>query len=55
MKQLEERYGDHEVIANVFIKKALEWPSIRPKSLNEFALFLIGCANAAEAWKQCVF
>jgi hypothetical protein len=30
MKQLEDRYGDTEVIANAFIKKALEWPTLKP-------------------------
>jgi hypothetical protein len=30
MKQLEDRYGDTEVIANAFIKKALDWPTLKP-------------------------
>jgi hypothetical protein len=30
MKQLEDRYGDTEVIANAFVKKALEWPPLKP-------------------------
>ncbi|KAK3101436.1 hypothetical protein FSP39_003570 [Pinctada imbricata] len=50
MKQLEERYGDNEVIATAFIKKALDWPAVKDaKSLDEFALFLVECLNAAES------
>lgn len=52
MKQLEERYGDTEVIANTFIKKALDWPVIKSgdsKALDQFALFLIECKNAANS------
>ncbi|XP_062588283.1 uncharacterized protein LOC134249947 [Saccostrea cucullata] len=52
MRQLEERYGDTDVIATAFIRKALEWPSIRPgdvRSLDEFALFLVECLNGAES------
>jgi hypothetical protein len=43
MKQLEDRYGDTEVIANAFIKKALEWPTLKPgdsKALDEFSLLV---------------
>jgi hypothetical protein len=52
MSQLEKRYGDTNVIATAFIKKALEWPVIRAgdtKSLDELALFLVGCQNGAES------
>ena len=41
-------YGDELTIATVYIKKAMEWPQIKPedrKGLNAFALFLIGCCN----------
>ncbi|XP_033121389.1 uncharacterized protein LOC117120474 [Anneissia japonica] len=44
MDQLSDRYGDNEVIASTYIKKALEWPTIRPgepKALDEYALFLV--------------
>ncbi|XP_033758237.1 uncharacterized protein LOC117340586 [Pecten maximus] len=49
MSQLEDRYGDEEVIATAFIKKALDWPTIRPgdpKALDDFSLFLVECDNA---------
>ena len=52
MDLLEERYGDTDVMASAFIKKALEWPTIRNgdiKSLDEFALFLIECHNGTES------
>ncbi|VDH95114.1 Hypothetical predicted protein [Mytilus galloprovincialis] len=29
MEQLEERYGNSEVIANAFIQKAPEWPTLK--------------------------
>jgi hypothetical protein len=44
MMALKDRYGDTDVIASAFIKKALEWPTIRntdTKLLDEFALFLV--------------
>ncbi|KAL5010875.1 hypothetical protein ScPMuIL_013180 [Solemya velum] len=52
MRQLEDRYGDEEVIATAFIKKALDWPDVKPgdaNSLDEFALFLVECENAVES------
>lgn len=45
---LDRHYGDELIIANAYIKKAMEWPQIKPedrKGLNTFALFLIGCCN----------
>lgn len=50
MNQLEERYGDDELIVTTFIKKALEWPQVKDsKMLDEFSLFLVECRNAAES------
>ena len=52
MKALKERYGDVDVIASAFIKKALEWPNIKntdTKLLDEFALFLVECQNGTES------
>ena len=49
VRELEERYGDMEVVANAFIRKALNWPIIKadkPKQLDEFAIFLSECENA---------
>jgi hypothetical protein len=51
MMALKDRYGDTDVIASAFIKKALEWPTIRnrdTKLLDEFALFLVECQNGTE-------
>lgn len=45
---LDRHYGDEMTIATAYIKKAMEWPQIRPedrKGLNAFALFLVGCCN----------
>jgi len=45
---LDRHYGDELTIATAYIKKAMEWPQIKPedrKGLNAFALFLIGCCN----------
>ena len=49
MKELEERYGDVEVVANAFISKALSWPNMKPdngKALDECSVFLTECQNA---------
>jgi hypothetical protein len=38
------------LVSNAFIKKALDWPTLKPgdsKALDEFSLFLIECKNAA--------
>ncbi|CAC5362243.1 unnamed protein product [Mytilus coruscus] len=54
MRHLEERYGDADVMASAFIKKALDWPSIKSgdiKSLDEFALFLVECQYGTESMK----
>ena len=52
MKELEERYGDNERIANSYIQKAFKWPPIRAnindtKSLDQYAIFISECAHAA--------
>lgn len=47
-KLLNRHYGDELRIANAYIKKAMDWPQIKPddrKGLKTFALFLIGCSN----------
>lgn len=47
-KLLDRHYGDELTIANAYIKKAMDWPQIKPddrKGLKTFALFLIGCSN----------
>ena len=51
IKELSERYGNSEVIANAFIKKAASWPQIKidnPKALDAFAIFLNECESAAK-------
>ena len=50
-QELETRYGDPEVIANAYVRKALEWPVIRPddaKALDEFGVFLLECQYAVQ-------
>ncbi|VDI11858.1 Hypothetical predicted protein [Mytilus galloprovincialis] len=52
MRHLEERYGDTDVMASAFIKKALDWPNIKSgdiQSLDEFALFLVECQYGTES------
>ncbi|XP_071944668.1 uncharacterized protein [Antedon mediterranea] len=49
LHELEERYGDTELIANAFVRKALAWPVIKdgnPKALDAFSIFLVECENA---------
>ena len=56
LKQLEERYGDNELIVSSFIKKTLEWPTIKDaKMLDELALFLLNCQNASESIDSVCF
>ncbi|PIK37334.1 hypothetical protein BSL78_25833 [Apostichopus japonicus] len=53
IKELQRRYGDPEIIANTYVKRVLNWPSIRaddPKALDELAVFLKEC----EAATRCV-
>ena len=52
MKELEERYGDVDVIFHAFITKALNWPTIKAdnaKALDKFSVFLTECENAVQS------
>lgn len=45
---LKEFFGDDYLIAEAYIKEALDWPTIKPEdgaALQSFALFLTGCSN----------
>ena len=49
--EFEKRYGDKEVLASSFVKRALKWPHIKPndsKALDEFSIFLNECNHAME-------
>ena len=49
LKELNEKYGDDEVVVNHFISKALSWPTIKydnPVELDRFGVFLTECENA---------
>ena len=52
LRELEERYGDNEIIATAFINKALKWPQIKPndaKSMDDLSVFLAECNNAVRS------
>ena len=52
MHELEERYGDPEVIATAFVKRALNWQTIKPdnaKAFDEFSIFLTECEYAVNS------
>ena len=52
LRELENRYGDQDVIVDQYIKKVLSWPTIRhdkPKDLDRFGVFLKECENAVQA------
>ena len=52
LQEMEDRYGDPDVIINAFIKKALSWPTIKPdnpKALDDFGVFLRECENAIQS------
>lgn len=49
MSALRSRYGDVELVAHAFVKRALDWPLIKfeqPKALDDYAVFLVECQNA---------
>ncbi|XP_047474760.1 uncharacterized protein LOC125029062 [Penaeus chinensis] len=46
LKELEECYGNNDVVTQAYIKKALDWPVIKGKdvkALDKFSLFLTRC------------
>jgi hypothetical protein len=48
-KLLEDKYGDPYRISNAFIKKAAEWPILKPGDsigLEHFSIFLTQCSSA---------
>lgn len=53
VKELSRRYGDAEVMANTYVHKVLQWPSLKvddPKSIDAFSIFLKECQAAT----QCI-
>ncbi|XP_063608232.1 uncharacterized protein LOC134782618 [Penaeus indicus] len=46
LKELEDCYGNNDVVAQAYIRKALDWPVIKGndvKALDKFSLFLTRC------------
>lgn len=44
LEELKDRYGDPDIIAQAYVKKALDWPPVKPdsaKTLDQFAIFLL--------------
>lgn len=51
LEELKDRYGDPDIIAQAYVKKALDWPPVKPdsaKTLDQFAIFLRECQYAVE-------
>ena len=51
-KELNDRYGNSEIIATKFVDKALKWPTVRPndgKALDEYSIFLSECQHAVSS------
>jgi hypothetical protein len=49
LKELEDRYGDQELMVGAYISEALSWVPIKsdnPKELDRFAIFLRECEHA---------
>jgi len=49
VKELDEKYGNQDIIVNGFITKAVSWAPIKPdnpKELERFGVFLAECLNA---------
>jgi len=52
MKELDERYGNSDVLVHSFVTKALSWRNIKPndaKGLDEYSIFLVECSNAVKS------
>ncbi|XP_064624565.1 uncharacterized protein LOC135486033 [Lineus longissimus] len=52
LEELKERYGDNNNIAQAYIRKALDWPSIEAdntKALDDYSIFLKECENAVRS------
>lgn len=46
LREFQDRYGDPNVIAQEYVKKALGWPEIKAdnaKALDDFAIFMKEC------------
>lgn len=51
LDELKDRYGDPDVVAQTYVKKALNWPAIKPdnsKALDSYAIFLTECQFAVK-------
>ncbi|XP_062567166.1 CAP-Gly domain-containing linker protein 1-like [Saccostrea cucullata] len=51
LEELKDRYGDPDIIAQAYVKKALDWPVVKQenaKDLDQFAIFLRECQYAVE-------
>lgn len=51
LKEFKERYGDPDVVANSYVKRALDWPFIKgddPKALDAYNIFLVECQYVVE-------
>jgi hypothetical protein len=52
IKEFEMRYGDPDVIAAAYVKRALDWPSIKAddaKALDQYSIFLMECHYAVKS------
>ena len=52
LNEFEDRYGDPDVVAQAYVKKALGWHTIKPdnsKALDEYAIFLMECQHAVNS------
>jgi len=51
LAELEDRYGNADIVVDSFINKALNWPTIKvdnAKGLDEFSIFLTECEQAVK-------
>ncbi|CAG2235127.1 unnamed protein product [Mytilus edulis] len=51
LEEFNDRYGDPDVIAHAYVKRALDWSVIKPdnaKALDDFSIFLRECLYAVE-------
>ena len=51
MDELNERYGDPDIIVDAYVKRAINWSQIKPdnvKGIDEFAIFITECEQAVK-------
>ncbi len=52
LEEMEERYGDVDVVAQAYVKRAMDWPVVKQgsaRALDDYSIFLRECQFAVES------